>query len=350
MWFHTFGKTVLTLAALAVGAFTALPAQASLLVSDFTTSKVLEYNETTGEFIQVFASGNELASPTGLLFAPNGNLLVSSAFTGSVLEYDGKTGDFVKTFASGGGLTNPTGLLFNPNGNLLVADYGTGNILEYDGTTGQFVKTFTSLGNSSANGDLRRPVSLRYGSNNNLLASIWTDGSVVELDRTTGEFVRHFVSPESGGLNIAENIKFAPNGNLLVTSLGESTMSDRIGFSGVLEYDGTTGEFVRTFASGDELVNATGLEFRPNGNVLVGTFTGNVLEYDGETGEFVKTLVPSGSGGLVNATEIILTPTRVPEPSSALTPVALGAVGAGWMLKRNMEKQKKTRVAKSAGW
>jgi hypothetical protein len=42
--------------------------------------------------------------------AARAGLFVSSVLTNSVLEYDGTTGAFVNTFASGGGLNQPFGL------------------------------------------------------------------------------------------------------------------------------------------------------------------------------------------------------------------------------------------------
>ncbi|MBW4427552.1 MAG: hypothetical protein KME50_24715 [Nostoc desertorum CM1-VF14] len=332
----TFLKAGLTLAIFTIGGLQYLPAQAALLVSDFYTNKVLEYNEKTGDFIRVFASGSELSNPTGLLFTPNGNLLVSSAGTGTlesglgkVLEYNGKTGELVKAFTSNGELKTPTGLLFAPNNDLLVADFGSGTVLEYDGTTGAFKRTFSTLGNTP-DGELKRPVSLRYGLNGNLLVSIWTDGSVLEFDGQTGDFVRTFVSPGSGGLNVAENLRFSPKGNLLVSSLGRSTLTERESLSSVIEYNGQTGEFIRTLIPDNTggLKNPTGMYLTPNGTLLVATFNpGSILEYNVDTGELIRTLVPNGSGGLTNPTEIVLSPTSVPESSAVLGTLILGALG-----------------------
>ncbi|BAZ49040.1 putative lipoprotein [Nostoc sp. NIES-4103] len=344
----TFLKAGLTLAALSIGGLTALPAKAALLVSDFYTNQVLEYNEKTGDFIRVFASGGELSNPTGLLFTPSGNLLVSSAGTGTletgigkVLEYNGKTGELVKTFTSGGELETPTGLLYAPNGDLLVADFSSGTVLEYDGTTGVFKRTFATLGNTP-DGELKRPVSLRFGSNGNLLVTIWTDGSVLEYDGQTGDFVRTFVSPGSGGLNVAENIRLAPNGNVIVSSLGRSTLSGRESLSSVIEYDGQTGEYIRTLIPDNAggLKNPTGMYLTPNGTLLVATFNpGGILEYDVDTGEFIRTLVPNGRGGLTNPTEIILSPTSVPESSAVLGTLMFGALGVTTILKSVKNKQ-----------
>jgi hypothetical protein len=46
----------------------------------------------------------------------------------------------------------------------------------------------------------------------------------------------------------------------------------------VLEYNGTTGAFVRSFASGGGLQHPEGLEFGPNGDLFVSSGTGQELE------------------------------------------------------------------------
>ena len=149
MWNRIFYGIGLTLTALTASGLTALPGEAALLVSSFGTGSVLEYDEMTGEFTRIFASGGGLTNPTGLIFGSNGNLFVNSFGTSSVLEYDEKTGEFIRTFVSSGsgGLGGPGGLVFKPDGNLLVSsESGNVGILEYDGTTGEFIKTFASGG------------------------------------------------------------------------------------------------------------------------------------------------------------------------------------------------------------
>ena len=66
-------------------------------------SEVLRYDGTTGDFIDVFASGGGLDIPVHLTFGPDNNLYVTSLLTG-VLRYNGTTGDFIDVFPSGGGL------------------------------------------------------------------------------------------------------------------------------------------------------------------------------------------------------------------------------------------------------
>ncbi|MFQ5502716.1 MAG: hypothetical protein ACE5EQ_10515, partial [Phycisphaerae bacterium] len=66
-----------------------------------------------GAFIDTFVNGGGgLDSAIGLAFGPDGNLYVSNASTDEVLRYDGQTGVFIDVFASGGSLDSPSGLVF----------------------------------------------------------------------------------------------------------------------------------------------------------------------------------------------------------------------------------------------
>gem|GEM_PF-5592253 len=108
---------------------------------------ILEFDITSGEFLDTFASGDEIFSPRDLTFGPNGNLFVSGGSNGSVFEYDGLTGDLIGTFASGGGLDFSTDLVFGPNGNLFVSNaIHAGSVIEFDGLTGAPIGTFASGG------------------------------------------------------------------------------------------------------------------------------------------------------------------------------------------------------------
>ena len=63
----------------------------------------------------------------------------------------------------------------------------------------------------------------------------------------------------------------------------------------VLAYDGETGAFQRTFASGGGLTEPEGIAFGPDGNLYVSSRSDEVLRYDGKTGEFIDVFA-SGNG------------------------------------------------------
>ncbi|MEG3975109.1 hypothetical protein QT970_10865 [Microcoleus sp. herbarium8] len=103
-----------------------------------TASAVLRYDGVTGEYIDRFVADNPntatdetggLSRPYGLAFGPDGNFYVSSFLTDQILRYNGKTGQFIDVFAAGnqqgGGLNGPNGLLFAPDGYLYVTTQGS---------------------------------------------------------------------------------------------------------------------------------------------------------------------------------------------------------------------------------
>lgn len=278
-------------------------ARADLFVSSFNTNQVLEYNGTTGAFVGVFASGGGLSGSNGLAFGPNGDLFVASQRTDQVLEYNGSTGAFVKVFASSN-ISEPQGLSFGPNGDLFVSNTGTFRVTEYNGTTGVFVKTFSG-GAAGATG-------LTFGPNGNVFVGSGIAASVEEFNGKTGADLGQFVTSGSGGLFSPTGLTFGPNGDLFVSNNTQ-----------VLEYNGTTGAFVKVFASGGNLAEANGLLFGPNGDLFVssqGIAGSQVLEFNGTTGAFDK--VFASGGGLSAPTYLAFSPppavTGVPEPSSLL--------------------------------
>jgi len=117
--------TTLFLLAFTLGGMSS-SAQADLLVSSNLTNEVLRYEETTGGFLGVFASGSGLSGPSGLVFGPDNNLYVGSLNTNDVLRYDGTTGAFIDVFTSGGGLDLPTFITFTPT-IALLGDFDSDN-------------------------------------------------------------------------------------------------------------------------------------------------------------------------------------------------------------------------------
>ncbi len=263
--------------------------QNAVLRYDALTGVPLPAPGQTGATFVVNGSGG-LSIATGVTVGPDGNLYVSSRDSNQVLQYDGTTGAFLSQFvtAGSGGLVKPYDLTFGPDGNLYVV-YGdsSGGVNRYDGTTGAFIDNFIAPG--SAGPIIPRGL-IFPGDGNLYLSNIpqcdGAGGSVLQFDGTSGAFLGTFAT--GGGLDRPHMLSFGPDGNLYVASYTNGA---------VMRYDGTTGNpfpadgqsgavFVPSGAAGLSL--AVGLVFDPNGNLLVSSMGSNkVLRFDGNSGSFI---------------------------------------------------------------
>ena len=132
---------------------------------------------------------------------------------------------------------------------LLISSGGDNSIKQYDETTGAYIRDFVTSGS----GGLSNPQGLTFGSNGNLYVSSSDTNSVKEYNGTTGEYIGDFVS-SSSGLLTPQGLSFTDDGSLFVTSQRipdadagqgvENTLS-----SGLLQYNGATGEFLGSIAT-----------------------------------------------------------------------------------------------------
>lgn len=203
----------------------------------------------------VVSSGSpESTAEGGTSGGPQRYLLVSSFVCfqpgcqseDAVLRYDADTGAFLGVHVSN--VPGPTGLAIHPvTGHLLVACRDTDEVREYDAQTGAFLGTF--------------------------------------------------VEAASGGLHLPQSLIFKSDGNLLVTSNQTANAIDRV--NGIIEYNGTTGDFVRVFVNGGLLgtgcgstrclYGPNGMAFGPNGHLYVASSINDlVIEYDGVSGAFLN--------------------------------------------------------------
>src|SRR5437762_2708323 len=151
----------------------------ALLVTSQLNHSVREYNETTGAFVKVAASGGALGDPLGVVTGLDGNVLVSDGQTNQVKRYDKGTGAFIDIFASTNlavpeGMTIHQGVLYVTNSNspqgVQRFDAATGV------NTGQFV---SSLANPS-------PRDVKVNPANNRLYVLYYNKATVEtFDLTT---------------------------------------------------------------------------------------------------------------------------------------------------------------------
>jgi sugar lactone lactonase YvrE len=342
------------------------PATAALLVGNTRANNVVLFDEQSGEFRGEFirSGSGGLVAPDNILYGPDGNLYVASGDrpeNSAILRYNGTTGQFIDVFASGGGLFRPYGTAFGPDGNLYVSSFLSDKILRYNGTTGQFIDVFAS-GNGQPGG-LNGPNGLLFGADGSLYVT--TQGSVARngtpdfsgglpsqvlrfniATRQSTVFINQPIpSPASFGFVSLLGLAFGSNGDLFVSDFANDIRRYNSQTGALLSilstnYTGTvpSSNFIGslTFDSNNNLY-AVGFDNTANGNNL-----GAILRYDGVTG---NPLPSSGNSGAIFVppnsnlrrpigiafTSRQLTP--VPEPAMTLGLLTVGAIFAALRLK-----------------
>lgn len=253
--------------------------------------KILKY-DANGENPQVFIT-QQLGWPQEILFLEEENtVLVSNVSTNRINRYNAETGAFINSFATG--IAQPTRMKIGADGLLYVLQWtGNGRVLRYQ-LDGQFVDNFTDVGVIEA-------IGLDWDAAGNLYVSSFSGKSVRKFD-SSGHDMGLFVNSNLEG---PTNIWFDESGDLLVLDW-RGTSVKRFDANGVFKGNFITG-----------LTEAEGVDFLPNGNILIGNGgTGAVKMYQPD-GTYIEDLVPSGSGGLLMpnavtirrlATEFVINP------------------------------------------
>src|SRR5262249_16312303 len=126
---------------------------------------------------------------------------------------------------------------------------------------------------------------------------------VLEYNGTTGAFIKAFIPAGSGGLNFPRAVTFGSDGSLYVTSRDTNS---------IMRYQGplasspgaplpSPGQSGATFVapSSGGLLKPLCSIFGRDGNLYVdGSQTVGILRYNGTTGAFMDTFVPGGRGSL----------------------------------------------------
>jgi len=236
---------------------------------ELTASAVLRYDGVTGEYIDRFVADNPntatdetggLSRPYGLAFSPDGNFYVSSFLTDQILRYNGKTGQFIDVFAAGnqqaGGLNGPNGLLFAPDGYLYVTTQGSvardgqadfsanfpSQVLRYNPETRQST-IFASPEPSPRSQGFVSLLGMAIGPDDGDLYVSDFANDIRRYNLTSGELIKVLptnytdTSPSS---NYVGGLAFSPIGNLFV--VGFDNRASANGAGAVLRYSGKTDE------------------------------------------------------------------------------------------------------------
>lgn len=178
------------------------PSGGYLLLDDLDHHSVLRYDESSGEFVDVFVPRHSggLSAPYGMLFGPHDhNLYVASGYNSNsgasqisgILRYDDTSGAFIDEFAESGKVVQPRGIIFGPDGNLYVAnkpEVGQGAVVRFNGTTGAFMDTFipNGAGGLSGAGALVFGPSIENPTKLDLYVASWATHKILRFDGSTG--------------------------------------------------------------------------------------------------------------------------------------------------------------------
>ncbi len=255
---------------------------------------VREYHAASGVAVATRGSG-AIVDPYDAVFGPDRMLYVASRGNHNIVRVDPETGastDFVA--GGGGGLDRPGALTFGPNGNLYAASTTTNNVMEYDGSTGSFVRIMVTAGN----GGLSTPHGIAFGPGGNLFVA--GGNRVNEYDGASGVFLRNFVAPGAGGLSDARGIAFVSDGRLLVANRASNA---------ILAYDAGGAPLGQFNNDGYNLGQPWGVRIGPNGNVFVARTASDsrLIEFDVTTGRYLRSFI-RGDSQLIQPTGFAFRP------------------------------------------
>jgi len=324
----------------------------NLFVSSVGTNNgaVLEFDGSSGNFIATYvASGaGGLGSPRGLAFDQDGRLYVADEGTGAIHRYDSQGNyldDPVTSSAASASSLVPIGMVFNAQGVLLVSSRNANAVAQYDSgvvvtlsaasPSPVSVQYATADGTATAGTDYTAQtgtVTFAPGQTSRLIllvtladpVPISNDYFSVELSNPTGgatiangNAVVTIVQPALPQLTISNAsaiegdttahyrgafaygsptnafnpVTFGPDGNLY-TAVGTGP-----GYNTIERYNGTTGAFMGTFASGP-INGVRTIVFHDGDMYVASAYTNQVLQYNGTTGAYLGVFVTAGSGGI----------------------------------------------------
>jgi sugar lactone lactonase YvrE len=169
----------------------------------------------------------------------------------------------------------------------LVSSSNTNQVLRYT-DTGTFVGVWAQ------GGGLSSPQGLAYGPNKDLYVASYANGSILEYDGMTGAFVKTFASSATTAQSVI-GLHWGPDGNLYVSEYNSTA-----GQPAIEKFNGTTGASmgaVVTSGTGG-LAGPLDFSFDKTGNLLVSSSgTNQVLKYS-PTGTFLGVFIAAGAGGL----------------------------------------------------
>lgn len=290
-----------------------------VLVSNYFGDTVGRYDIATGGFLGNLG-GAAIDGPLATRVGPDGLVYVSSEVNNRILRYNSSSLAYVDTFATGTGLNSPTGTAFDGAGNVLVANFANSTVAKFN-SSGVFQGNIVPSGSGGLNGP---DVGITVGPDGILYVPSFDSNQILKYDKTTGSFLGIFAGP-GGAANLTQPRTLIWKNNMVWVTSDNGNK--------VLRYD-LNGSYIDTFvASGAGGLNgAVGMIFDDSGNLLVSSWRNNrVLRFNGSTGAYMNDFISSGLSGPVFLT-------TVPEPFSLAT-LGLGVLMMHRARKRKYSKE-----------
>jgi DNA-binding beta-propeller fold protein YncE len=305
---------------------------------------VLEFDAATGAFITTYVGSNYVNLPRGIAFDQEGRLYVADQATNAIHRFDSQ-GNYLDdpVASSASSLQSPIGIVFDAQGGLLVSSRDGNAVYRFDrgvtvtlsaaSATPATVNYATADGTATANTDYTPEsgtVTFAPGQTSRLiLLDTHYDSTVdgnetlsVQLSNPSGATIgigtatATIVDPSFPQISVADTsaiegdttahyrgafvqspgsqfnpITFGPDGNLY-TAVGKGQP-----YNTIERYNGATGAFMGTFASGP--INGVRTILFRGGSMYVGSeYTNQVLQYNATTGAYVGVFVAAASGGI----------------------------------------------------
>ncbi len=250
-------------------------------------SAILRFDSSTGAFYGAFAKDGGLHRPYGLAFGPDGRLYVASFLTDQILRYDEKTGNFIDVFKTGngmpGGMNGPNALLFGPDEKLYVTTQGSvavngmptfpglpSQVLRIDITTGEMTVFADQPALSPAGHGYISLLGLAYGPDCNagicdLYVSDYAN-DIRRYDFTLGMLQSTISTNYTGTMpsgNFFGGLTFGDGGRIFAVGFDADDTKGNVGT--VLRFDAEGKPLPRTGEVGAVLVDADARLARPIG-------------------------------------------------------------------------------------
>lgn len=296
---------------------------------------VLRFNEGTGSFINASTVpaeeflGVEVARNADVFALDNTLGIISARRFTSALSDLGTFGPPPVAPTDPSLYFQHAGLTIDPQDNLLVASVLTQlnpfpspeipGIFKLDALTGGITSPTPFAGTPD-------PYDLQYGPNGNLFVSDRTLG-VIEFDGTTGAFVRTVVADNGTTVSDIRGISIDQLGDLFLASGGTDS---------VLRYNLTT-QVLDTFVPDDAtvLLDPRDIDFGPDGNLYVASLgQRTVLRYRGNDGTALGEFTQSGAALFGVAGPQFLAFPAIPEARPLLPLAAIVLTAGAWVAYR----------------